>query len=378
MLSYKSRGATRKGQGRGETGGWWEWRVVGWQGYKIRIYVCIASRILDPLSQESAVLEMELFESAFQPRLCVQVVSRSESNTVPYQYLIIFISPKFIRLLYIIYQYIYKNKNRDFWKIYAIFNYINLVQKSSLKDARFANILRKISKISETPCIRSAMQTRAPAWCEIDRKRLLRHTACCFLLLSPRHPTESHTVPPIHPLRPPSYVFLSRRIPISHIILFAANPVLHLPSLPEPSFWHQTDYYARIVLGLYGCRCQRNVAVYIRHWRVLFASWTSRRIWRCVKSYKCTSKRTARATADKYKPKSLSLSIYYKMQIPVKYLSKEIIKPPNLRKRCIFTYPQPTSVCISISLKFITCQNPVYIVFKINCSVNVKYDIISK
>lgn len=130
------------------------------------------------------------------------------------------------------------------------------------------NILRKISKISETPCIQSAMQTRAPAWCEIDRKRLLRHTACCFLLLSPRHPMESHTVPPIHPLPPSSYVFLSRRIPISHIILFATNPVLHLPSLPEPSFWHQTDYYARIVLGFYGCRCQRNVVVCIAigHW----------------------------------------------------------------------------------------------------------------
>lgn len=27
---------------------------VGWQGYKIRIYVCIVSRILDPLSQESS------------------------------------------------------------------------------------------------------------------------------------------------------------------------------------------------------------------------------------------------------------------------------------------------------------------------------------
>jgi len=52
----------------------------GWQGYKIRIYVCIASRILDPLSQESAVLEMELFESSFQPRLHVQVVSRSKNN----------------------------------------------------------------------------------------------------------------------------------------------------------------------------------------------------------------------------------------------------------------------------------------------------------
>lgn len=84
MPSYKSRGATKKGQGRGETGGWWEWRAVGWQGYKIRIYVCIASRILDPLSQESTVLEMELFESAFQARLCVQVVSSLESNAVSY------------------------------------------------------------------------------------------------------------------------------------------------------------------------------------------------------------------------------------------------------------------------------------------------------
>lgn len=55
-------------------------RRVGWQGYKIRIYVCIASRILDPLSQESAVLEMELFESSFQPRLRVQVVSRPKST----------------------------------------------------------------------------------------------------------------------------------------------------------------------------------------------------------------------------------------------------------------------------------------------------------
>lgn len=103
MLSYKSRGATRKGQGRSETGGWWEWRAVGWQGYKIRIYVCIASRILDPLSQESAVLEMELFESAFQPRLCVQVVSRSENNTVPYIFDNI-ISSKFTSIIsYIIY-----------------------------------------------------------------------------------------------------------------------------------------------------------------------------------------------------------------------------------------------------------------------------------
>jgi len=42
--------------------------------------VCIASRILDPLSQESAALEMELFESSFQPRLRVQVASRSRDK----------------------------------------------------------------------------------------------------------------------------------------------------------------------------------------------------------------------------------------------------------------------------------------------------------
>lgn len=30
------------------------WGRAGWQGYKIRIYVCIVSRILDPLSQESS------------------------------------------------------------------------------------------------------------------------------------------------------------------------------------------------------------------------------------------------------------------------------------------------------------------------------------
>lgn len=97
--------------------------------------------------------------------------------------------------------------------------------------------------------VRLAMQTRAPAWCEIDRKRLLRHTACCFLLLSCASRGEPHgaTYPP-SPTTP--LILLSlypRRIPISHIILFPANPVLHLPSLPESSFWHQTDYYARIV-----------------------------------------------------------------------------------------------------------------------------------
>lgn len=74
-------GRRKGGKNGGEVGVQWEWRAVGWQGYKIRIYVCIASRILDPLSQESAVLEMELFESSFQPRLHVQTVSRSKSKT---------------------------------------------------------------------------------------------------------------------------------------------------------------------------------------------------------------------------------------------------------------------------------------------------------
>lgn len=97
--------------------------------------------------------------------------------------------------------------------------------------------------------VRLAMQTRAPAWCEIDRKRLLRHTACCFLLLpcASRGEPHSATYSPSPTLPPSSYVLYPRSIPISHIILFPANPVLHLPSLPEPSFWHQTDYYARIV-----------------------------------------------------------------------------------------------------------------------------------
>lgn len=51
---------------------------------------------------------------------------------------------------------------------------------------------RNIEKFWNT-LYKSAMQTRAPVWCEIDRKRLLRHIACCFLLLFPAHPAESHT-----------------------------------------------------------------------------------------------------------------------------------------------------------------------------------------
>lgn len=46
--------------------------------------MCIASKILDPLSQENAVLEMELFESSFQLRLYVQTVSRLKSNCAEY------------------------------------------------------------------------------------------------------------------------------------------------------------------------------------------------------------------------------------------------------------------------------------------------------
>lgn len=77
-IKVASNAGRREGGKDGAKRAEWEWRAVGWQGYKIRIYVCIASKILDPLSQESVVLEMELFESSFQPRLHVQTVSRSK------------------------------------------------------------------------------------------------------------------------------------------------------------------------------------------------------------------------------------------------------------------------------------------------------------
>lgn len=60
--------------------------------------------------------------------------------------------------------------------------------------------------------VRLAMQTRAPAWCEIDRKRLLRHTACCFLLL----PCASRGEPHSATYPPSSTPFIQRSLPSAH------------------------------------------------------------------------------------------------------------------------------------------------------------------
>lgn len=69
------------------------------------------------------------------------------------------------------------------------------------------------------------MQTRAPAWCEIDRKRLLRHTACCFLLLPCASRGEPHgaTYPP------------SPTTPLILLSLPSAHPNLPYHIIPSES-----------------------------------------------------------------------------------------------------------------------------------------------
>lgn len=64
--------------------------------------------------------------------------------------------------------------------------------------------------------VRLAMQTRAPAWCEIDRKRLLRHTACCFLLLPCASRGEPHGATYSPSATPPSVPLILHSLPSAH------------------------------------------------------------------------------------------------------------------------------------------------------------------
>lgn len=172
------------------------------------------------------------------------------------------------------------------------------------KEERYLKFLKHL--------IRSAMQARAPAWCEIDRKRLLRHTAYCFLLLSPvripQRAAQCHLSTLPRCLPPLSYrgVLHPRRIPISHIILFPANPVLHLPSPPEPAFLYQTDYYARIVGTLWAPMLTRDVARSCDRTLIIFSRvpYINQMNWH-VKYHRCAAKYTAKAIVDKYRSASL-------------------------------------------------------------------------
>lgn len=105
------------------------------------------------------------------------------------------------------------------------------------------------------------MGVHAPAWCELDRKRLLRHTVCYFLLRLLTYPAIASRYHPHPLLNHPIAEFSSgaSRSPISY---YSRRIPFHIRLPPVPaSFFDIKPAIMRVLSALYRHPCQRNINI---------------------------------------------------------------------------------------------------------------------